>query len=78
MTAISSDDVPDDGEVVGDDQVGEPEPLLEVGEQVEHLRLHRHVERRHRLVGDQQVRLEREGARDADALALTAGELVRE
>ena len=70
-------DVPDDGEVVGDDQVGEPEPLLQLLEQVEHLRLHADVERGDRLVGDEQVRLERDGAGDADALPLAAGELVR-
>ena len=34
-------------------------------------------ERRHRLVADDQVRLGGEGAGDADALALPAGELVR-
>src|SRR6185503_12599981 len=48
----------------------------QVGEQVEHLRLHRDVERRHRLVADQQLRAERERARDADALALAAREAV--
>ena len=46
-------------------------------EQVQHRRLHRDVERRDGLVGDEQLRLEREGARDAHALALTAGELAR-
>ena len=37
----------------------------QVLEQVEHRRLHRDVERRHRLVGDQHLRLERERAGDA-------------
>ena len=46
-------------------------------EQREHLRLHRDVERGHRLVGDQELGLHRQRARDADALALAAGELVR-
>ena len=32
-------------EVVGDEQVREPELLLQVGQQVDHLRLGRHVER---------------------------------
>ena len=54
-----------------------PKPLLQLDEHVDDLRLDRHVERRHRLVADQQRRLERERARDADALALAAGELVR-
>ena len=36
-----------------------------------------HVERGDRLVGDDQLRLERQRGRDADALALAARELVR-
>ena len=50
---------------------------LEVGEQVEDLRLDRHVERADRLVEHEDLRVERERAGDADALALPAGELVR-
>ena len=67
-----------DAEVVGDEEVGEPEVVLQVVEQVDDLRLDRDVERGHRLVGDDQLRLQRQRARDADALALAAGELVRE
>ena len=37
----------------------------------------RHVERRRRLVGDDDARIERDRAGDADALALAAGEGVR-
>ncbi len=50
---------------------------LEVLQQVDDLRLHRNVERRHRLVADDEVGLHRERARDADALPLAAGKLVR-
>ena len=50
---------------------------LQVAQQVEDLRLDRDVERRDRLVGDEQLGVERERARDADALALAARELVR-
>ena len=71
-------DVPDDVEVVRDEDVGEAEVALEVLEQVEDLRLHRHVERRDRLVADDQLRVDRERAGDADPLPLAAGELVRE
>ena len=46
-------------------------------EQVQDLRLHRDVERRGRLVEQQDLRLEDQRARDRDALALAAGELVR-
>ena len=70
--------MPDDVEVVRDEDVGEPELALQVLEQVEDLRLHRDVERRDRLVADDQLRVDGERAGDADALPLAAGELVRE
>ena len=47
-----------------EDQVQDPEP-------------DRDVEHRDRLVGEDHLRLDRERARDRDALALAAGELVR-
>ena len=77
MTAIRSDDLADHREVVRDEDVGEVELALQVLQQVQDLRLHRDVERRDRLVADDQLRLERERARDPDPLALAAGELVR-
>ena len=76
-TAMRCGEDLDDGEVVGDEQAGEADLALQLLEQVEHPGLHRHVERRRRLVGDQQARAEREGPGDADALALPAGQLVR-
>jgi hypothetical protein len=50
---------------------------LQVLQQVDDLRLDRHVERRHRLVADDQLRAPGQRPGDADALALAAGELVR-
>ena len=70
-------DVPHDREIVGDDEKGEPEPLLERHEEVDHLGLDRDIQRRDGLVGDEHRRVERKGPREADALPLTAGELVR-
>ena len=70
-------DVLDDRDVVGDEQIGEAELALQVAQQVDDLRLHRDVERRDRLVADDQARVERQRAGDADALALAAGEFVR-
>ena len=64
-------------EVVADEEVGEPELLLQVLEQVDDLRLDRDVERGDRLVADDELRVERQRPGDADALALAAGELVR-
>ena len=69
-------DVLDHREVVRDENIGKPEPLLQVPQQVEDLRTDRDVERRDRLVADDQFRLDRERARDRDALALAAGKFV--
>ena len=63
--------------VMGNEQIGEAEALLQILQQVDDLRLDRDVERRHRLVADDQVGIDGEGAGDADALALPARELVR-
>ena len=71
-------DVLDDAHVVGDEHVGQAELALERLEQVEHLRLDRHVERGHGLVADDEVRLQDERPGDADALALATAELVRD
>ena len=70
-------DVLDNRQIVGDEEIGEPELLLQVLQQVDDLGLDRHVQRRHRLVADDQLGLDGERPRDADALALAAGELVR-
>ena len=61
-----------DTQVVADEQVGQPQVALEVGEQVEDLRLDRDVERRDRLVRNQHRWIERQCARDAEALSLAA------
>ena len=47
-------------------------------EQVDDLRLDRHVQSRDRLVQHDHPRVQRQRARDADSLTLPAGELVRE
>jgi hypothetical protein len=69
--------VRDDGQVVRDEQVRESPVLLQVHEQVDHLRLHRHIEHGHRFVADNEIRIDRERPRDPDALALSARELMR-
>ncbi len=63
-------DVLHDGQVVGDEQVCQTELPPQVEQQVQDLRLDRHVERRHRLVADDEIRGQRERACDSDALAL--------
>ena len=71
-------DMTDDAEVVGDEEVREIETLLQVLQQVDNLRLNRDIERGNRLVADDDLGADRQGAGDADALALAAAELVRE
>ena len=69
--------VPDDAEVMRDEEKRKPELALQVLEKIQHRRADREVEGAHRLVADQQIRLRRDRPRDADALALPARELVR-
>ena len=67
----------DDPEVMGDEDIGELEVLLQVGEQVDHLSLDRDVECRDGFVGDHELGAERQRAGDPDPLPLAARELVR-
>ena len=71
-------DVADHREVMCDEYVGQPELVLELLEQVDHLRLDRDVERRHRLVEQNQLRIDRQRSSDPDSLSLAARELVGE
>ena len=70
-------DMLDHAEIVADHDVGEPHLVLEFEQQVDDLGADRDVERRDRLVADHQLGLQDQGAGDADALALAAGEFVR-
>ena len=64
------------GQIVADEQIGQPKRARQLGQQVEDLRPDRHVQRRDRLVQHDQVGLDDQRAGDGDALALAAGELV--
>src|SRR5581483_2300378 len=70
-------DLPDHPQVVADEHVREVEPLAQLGEQVHHLRADGHVQRRDRLVEDEDAGLDGERPRDPDPLLLAARELVR-
>ena len=70
-------EVADDAEVVRDEEVGDAALRLQLDEQVEDRRLHRHVERRGRLVADDELRVAGERPRDRDALLEPAGKLRR-
>ena len=64
-------------QVVGDQQEAHAEFLLQLLQQCQDLRLDGDVERRRRLVGDQQCWLQRQRHGDHHPLPLAAGELVR-
>ena len=71
-------DVAHDGDVVADEQHREAERGADVTDHVEDRSLHRHVERRGDLVGDQQPRIGRQRPGDGDPLQLPSGQLPRE
>ncbi len=70
-------DVGDHPQVVGDQHQPHGVLPLKLRQQVHDLRLDRHIERRRRLVRDDQVGAEGQRHRDHDALAHPAAELVR-
>jgi hypothetical protein len=70
-------DLGHDAHVVRDEHDGHVHLVLQLPDELEDLRLDGDVERRRRLVGDQQPRLARQRHRDHHALAHPARKLVR-
>ena len=70
-------DVADDWHGVRDEEVGQPEVALQLGKQVDDLGADADIEGRYRLVADDELRAQGQGAGNANALALSAGEFVR-
>ncbi|MHC3926357.1 hypothetical protein ACMZ4W_01459 [Brevundimonas naejangsanensis] len=66
-----------DGEVVGDEDQTHAVLAHQPLQQVQHLSLRRHVQRRRRLVRDQQFGRQGDGDGDGDALPLAARQFVR-
>ena len=71
-------DMFDDAQVVGDEQISQMHLLLQLLQQIDDLRLNRNIEGRHRLIADDKLGTDRQGAGDADALALAAAEFMRD
>ncbi len=69
-------DLVHDREVVTDEDAREPELVLQVGEERQHVRLDRHVQGAGRLVRDQQPWPQRQCAGEGDPLPLATGELA--
>ena len=67
----------DHREVVRNEHVGDLGFVLQVHQQVQHLRLDRHIERRHRLVEHHDLRLQHQRAGNRHALPLAARKHVR-
>ena len=67
-----------DRQIVGDEKICQPERSAEVGHQVQYLSLDRGVQRGNGLVGDDEIRVQRQGAGDGHSLGLSARDLVRE
>ena len=65
-----------DGEVVADEEVGQALLALQVFHDVEHLRLHTHIECRRGFVTHQEFGLRGQGAGDGNTLALATRKLV--
>jgi hypothetical protein len=70
-------DLADHAQVVADEQHAHAVLALHLGDQLQDLALDGHVQRRGRLVGDQQLGLAGQRHRDHHALLLAAGQLVR-
>src|SRR5438132_587464 len=66
-----------DSQVVGDKKIREVHLLLEFLQEIDDLRLDGNIERRNRLIRNDEFGVHRQGAGDADALALAPAELVR-
>src|SRR2546422_4164555 len=67
-----------DLQIVRDEQIGKAELPLEIAKQVHHLSLDRDIQRARRLVGHDEMRPDRQGARDAHAALFPTGELPGE
>ena len=65
-------DMAHDGQVVSNKDVGQLEFVLKVLHQVHDLRLNRNVQRAHRFIGDDDLRVGRKRPRDPDTLALAS------
>ena len=62
----------DDGQVVGDEEIGEPELVLEVFKKVDHLCLNRNVKSGDRLIADDELGMEGKRSCHPDPLPLAA------
>ena len=67
----------DHGEIVRNENVGQPKPVLQIAQQIEDLGADRDVERGDRFVANDEFRLDRQCPGNGNPLALAAGEFMR-
>jgi hypothetical protein len=67
----------DNAQIVGDEKIRQPQVSLQLGKEIEDLGLYGDVKCTGGLVADEEVRLDGEASRNADALPLAAREFVR-
>jgi len=60
-----------------DEEIGQPKLLLQIFEDVQHLRLDGHIQRRDRFIANNKARTEGKSPGDSNALALPAREFMR-
>ena len=60
-------------QIVADEKIAQMSAVADIFQQRQDLVLYGHIERRSRLIANQQNRVQRQGARDRQALALAAG-----
>ena len=69
--------MPNDRQIVGDEQIGQAKPFAQILQQVDDLSLDRNVECGDRLVADDELRFQGQGTGDPDSLPLAAGHFMR-
>ena len=69
-------DVLNHAEVVANEQISQPQFLAQSHKQIENLGLNRNIQGSHRLVTDEELRVDGECSGNTDALTLSPGELV--
>ncbi len=62
---------------VADEQIGQSQPLFQILQQIDHLRLDRHIQGRYRLVRNDKPWMQRNRAGDRHALALSSRQRMR-
>ena len=61
---------------MGDEQIGKSHLLLKVLHQVQHLSLNGHVQGRHRLIADNEFRVQRQSPGNTDSLPAASVQLM--